>query len=89
MNFGSSAVRRQHYTAGAALVIGLMVLTMLTVFALVSTTGHLLQQKTLAAGMDRAHALQTAERAFHLSNPARWTAAPITWCGVTMPCRRQ
>jgi Tfp pilus assembly protein PilX len=40
-----------------------MVLTMLTVFALVSTTGHLLQQKTLAAGMDRAHALQTAERA--------------------------
>jgi len=50
------------FQGGASLVIGLIILTVLTVLGLVSTSGHLLQQKALAAGVEHEQALNAAER---------------------------
>ena len=67
-------LRRQ---AGASLVIGLIILTLLTVLGLVSTSGHLLQQKALVAGMDREHALRAAERALEWGEALLQNTIPV------------
>ena len=82
--------------AGASLVIGLIILTVLTVLGLVSTSGHLLQQKALAAGIEREQALNAAERALewgeslldYSSGPACQTGCSSvsrTWDSQALP----
>lgn len=63
MKLGNDQPPHNYHQSGASLVVGLVILTLLTVLGLVSTSGHLLQQKALAAGIDREHALHAAERA--------------------------
>ena len=63
MNYNVIKLSSFRHQAGASLVLGLIILTILTVLGLVSTSGHLLQQKALAAGIEREQALHAAENA--------------------------
>ena len=96
MNCWPASRPGQRRQGGASLLVGLMILTVLTMLGLVSSSGHLLQQKALAAGIDREHAFHAAERSliwgysllqFNLVEPctANCNTSSLVWQRQLMP----